>query len=194
MRGSFKMWFVQKGSPLGSTIETAEISDGQVTHAKLGSNVLKWKLLETLTYDGSGATGTSGTLDAHDEYMILINLTPAAGANISLVFNGDTANNYGYLNTDDATDEQSTSKANIILGYAYQTNPMIASIRCNGKTPAQASGRICCHIDATSVLGGSCDFTHWAQWTGGNETQITTITVASAENLSGSVQIYGRDL
>jgi hypothetical protein len=181
-------------SALGTSIETAEIGNGEVTFEKL-DDVNAWKLLDTLTYSNESSK-TTDTLDAYDEYLILCSWQNVLSARqIGLRINGDTGNNYTAIYYDDVTPTKAVT-SNSPMCRTSTTTDSFCALSIQGKTPAVSSGVLTGYYIGSmgSVASGRYHGISVA-WSGGNDVQITDFTIFSGDgNFSGTVKIYGRNL
>jgi len=145
-------------------------------------------LLETLNPSAVN-TITSSALTAYDYYMVLVFIKPSTAADITFRFNGDSGTNYTrlYYNNTTATVEASATSG--MLGTLLATNRSSSMFMVTGITPAVASGKVMVQIMPTGTSGNKTGLT--AEWTGGNNVQISTITILGTQTFTGQIKIYG---
>lgn len=151
---------------------------------------------EKLTFSNETATKTSTTFSARDEIMLVINLkNTVATARIDPVIrvNGVSAANYSYtLWTDAAFSSLSAQTSIKILGMVGDSlvrvrGHIFISGRHNGGTKGFAVSDIICEGGTTynKLLRGQLD---------SDSNDVTTISVISAANMTGTVEIWVKTL
>lgn len=193
-------------SALGTSIETGEIGDGQVTTAKiadgnvtrvkLGSDVVTWELLETLSFSAD-ATLTTAALPARSLYKIVFkNCVLSADTSVFIQVNGITGAVYYYLSTD-ATGAGVEANNQVAIG-AVLTGNAVASVNgeltISGITKAIASGELMFYSNfAYDGQGGAATRCVAGRVIAGSAVQITDFTVfVTGQTITGDVEIFGR--
>lgn len=119
-------------NPLGSSIETGEISDGSVTAAKLGTG---WKLVTSGSADTSRPHRIQ-SLTARKAFMLIcrVGSTNVNGALLLLNFNNDTGANYSYVQKDGVVDAETTGSNYMqIARTPNSSDRLVAVVFFNGK-------------------------------------------------------------
>ena len=150
------------------------------------------KYLGTITY-AAATTGTLSSLPAYDEYVLYGVMTSTVSQNLLLRLNGDTGNNYAHLSINNTTPTATNATSGISLGGMTADLNTLHSAVIGGKTTASAGGRLsvnCCNsgrVNDYVVLEG--------QWTGGNNTQVNSVTVliTGGGTITGEIVVYGRN-
>jgi len=155
--------------------------------------VIDWVPIETLSPSGVSTITTTGTLDVYDQYLLVIhNLLggEATERNIQIRFNGDTGNNYSYQESNATlTTGASASRIASVKSTVY----INGTVLIGGKTPAVASGVLSLISNCPSA-GNSHPTYLTGLWAGGNDTQITSITILpSSSTITGTIKVYGRN-
>lgn len=176
---------------LGSTIQTGELDDGSVTAVKIGTDIQKWTLLETLTYSAD-STKTTGTLTAYNRYKIVYELEPSATASLGLRLNGLSTAIYDFVKHANSVMARVTGGTEFIVSNGLDAYNLLGEILVSGVSGSNASGQwtVDCGFNCTAsylyrMFDGYVD-------AGGSSQQITTFTLfCSTGTLTGTVKIYG---
>lgn len=147
--------------------------------------------LESLSPAGD-ASVTSSALDAYDEYIVRFALTGSAALNLLMQINEDTGANYERFWIDATGNNFSSGQTSMYVGRTDAAYVAIGEIRIAGKTAAAASGKLGVVISTMSEDGAT--YAQGGSWTGGNDTQVSKITVAAQSGtITGTVEIFGRN-
>ena len=182
---------------LGASIETAELTAGSVTYDKLGSDVYAWEHIETLSPSGVATITTSGTLPVYEEYLLVIrNLQTNAVSDLNIQFNGDTAGNYYYENIINLTPTYSSAQNQAVIANFNTNQNVSGQVILNGKTSDVTNGRLDFRCSVGGSFGGAGhDIGLIGSWKGGNDTQLTSITIFSGSNFAGGdIEVFGRNV
>ena len=175
---------------LGTQIEANELASASVTFAKMGSDVGTWEHLETLSYSAE-TTKTSSTLTAHDEYMIVVNLfgSHATDQTTSFQINGDTGNNYDNLVHSTGGFSVGSNQANALLCHSTSAYPNYGVVLISGV--GDSDGDVGYTMNVTGKISDTIGMKGvWDSST--SSVQVSTLTVLSTQNVTGTVAIYGR--
>lgn len=162
-----------------------------------GGGDAAWTLLETVTFAGETSLST-GTLTAHDEYMIVIKgLKPAGGGTFRMRIDADTGNNYSFrtVSTTGITNSTSQSSFNLFPDK-NGAHPLFGYVFVQGKgAPGQNRNKVTCNLSpgdlsAAFMLAG----TYAEGATSAHQIESFTFFVSSAAITSGDVVIFGRTL
>jgi len=164
-------------TPLGTSIETAELASGAVTADKLGTGWI-------LHASGSWAT-TSSLLDetslpAKKAWLLVLNMTGGTGNYVFIQFNGDTGNNYAWMKIDTTQTTTNSSQQKIYAGFTQDNTDLIY---ISGGNVAEHRTR---HLSGTEgILLPS------GKWTATSAQEIDQITITSdGSNTNGDYALY----
>ena len=155
-------------------------------------SVCVWQKIEVLS-PSAATTITSGTLTVYDEYMVVGWINGSnANSTFSMRINGDTGTNYDALWVNSTTNTLTSGANEAIIGAFATTQTTYFKSYIAGKSRAVASGKVGIF---TNVCAASLYHGHSAAWTGGNATQVSTLTFKNdaAGTFTGTIEIYGRN-
>lgn len=107
---------ISSGNVLGSSIEASEIVDGAVSYIKLGTNVLKAELLDTLEFAGE-ATLSATSLTAYNSYLIIYDGVKGSGTiNFGLRINDYAGTSCSYRSINTGSISEASAQSMVLLG------------------------------------------------------------------------------
>lgn len=177
---------------LGSDIQTSEIQDSQVTYAKLGTDLFKAQLLETIDL-ASQTSVTTGTLTAFNNYLIVLeNVNGDATSNLQMRVNGVTSAVYDRDHITNGTTGRTTGGTSWVI-FSFDPNGNgSGKLLLGGMSASGGTGNIAVsgHVGITGneqrILSGRVAL--------GTDTQVSTITLFTSGTafLTGSkAHVYG---
>ncbi len=146
-----------------------------------------WTLYETLSPSGVATVSTS-TLDVHDLWMVIIDLTMTddAETNLLMRLNGDSGANYYRRYIDNTTITTGTSTS-LILGSGLDDAPITGIVYVGGKSRGDAGN--------VMILGGVIGWSTYNMQLNGrydSAADITTMTFLGP-TFTGKIKIYYMD-
>jgi len=179
---------IGQGNVLGSSIEGAEITDGEISYSKLGTDLFKVKLLETLTYTAN-TTKTSGTLEAFNQYLVVFDVVPTIAGFIQARINGLSAGNYYYKKVDATALADVSGDSSWLIGRFQSGNRVNGLLTVGGLATVVSCGIVSFSGQST---GATADFILVGEYQHAGQTQTETMTFfASGGTLTGTIKIYG---
>lgn len=172
---------------LGTSVETAELSDGAVTYDKLGNDLFKGELVETITFNGTTSTETTATLPTgYKQFIILFEVSLASAGAFNMRVNGSSTGYRNHYRTTSITFDSDDTEIRIYgVGGANITMPGMVIINANTRLSTEFVAQIMCQ--GANNVGGIM-----GQWTAGDvATDLTTITFVGSSNITGQAKIYG---
>jgi len=177
---------------LGDSIESSEITDGNITYVKLGSDLEKYELLDTLTF-ASDRTKTSETLPAYNNYKLVFSLQGENNQdNLQMCINGNTGAIYDSKFISNITTRSAINGTSCRIGTLMSSHKTEGNLQISGVSSPKANGKLsvtgttCNSYITDNFICGSCAI--------GNAVQLENITIkGTSYDLTGKVKIYGFD-
>lgn len=141
---------ISSGSVLGSSIETAEITDGSITAAKMGTG---WIVYSAADFTSSTTLMDEQTLPDHKYWRVTVRFkADAAKTTVYLHFNEDNGNNYEWARIQDATADH-TGSTSLIACSVSQTDGYV-TFSALISTDNETDGQITAVVNSVLLDGG----------------------------------------
>lgn len=177
------MSFTVGGTYVGAS---TQIANSIITNAKLavaGNNLL---LVETLTLAGVTTISTSVTMSGKKNYLILGNITSAAGAFVNLYVNADTTDAHYYVQNLGADGAGISGGRNNNAYIAYANTAASYFIARCGVSQSNHFVMFGESVNSTTPIFWKFD----GSKTDATVTGITSLTFTCAQNMTGTILVY----
>ena len=150
-----------------------------------------WTLFETLSPSGVSTISTS-TLDVHDLWMVIIDITMTndSETKLGLRLNGVSANRYRFLHANGSVLTTQGNTAQLVLGSGDDDEPLTGIVHIRGKTGGD--GAAITVFGGVGGLGGAFDFMFFGSHDADTPADITSMTFLTP-TMTGKIKIYYMD-
>jgi len=167
----------------------------EVDYAELGTGIIKWNLLETLTYAADATKTTTETLTGYSFLRIVGSFLCSNTTTVTLLVNGLTTAVYNFISVQDNAVALSSAASIMNVAYGHTTTQQTIDITFTAVSAAIADGKISFVSNSSCIAGSSGYSVQKGHIQLGNADPIVSFTLAvGTGTLTGTVKIYGGNL
>lgn len=186
---------VRSGTAVGATVGTAELEDDSVTTAKIGADLMNFKLIELKT-GAAAAKVQFATLPNKKVFYIIGRITSSTTQTIGLTFNDDaTAARYCYFSIQGTTNTITDSSGAVIFTGSRDNENIYHDVflRFVNKSNYNGNARHCVsgnHFGSRTSDGTDTIYLGGFFRAQADDTAISSVEIISASNFAYSLAIY----